>query len=79
MLFAKFLVLDEDVRDRFLDTPIDERSAAVRELLKKGVRTTKVIARPLAPSGMKFVDECKITADATRSYIRAKGMDQISS
>ncbi|WOS67115.1 hypothetical protein [Sinorhizobium fredii] len=73
MLFAKFLVLDEDVRDRFLDTPIDERSAAVRELLKKGVRTTKVIARPLAPSGMKFVDE------ATRSYIRAKGMDQISS
>ncbi|WP_267880155.1 MULTISPECIES: hypothetical protein [Sinorhizobium] len=43
------------------------------------MRTTKVIARPLAPSGMKFVDECKITADATRSYIRAKGMDQISS
>ncbi|ASY61390.1 ATPase, T2SS/T4P/T4SS family [Sinorhizobium sp. CCBAU 05631] len=65
----EFLVFDDDVRDRFLDKPIDAWSAVVRQLLKEGMESSKVIARPLALSVMKLVDDGRITADEARSFI----------
>lgn len=65
----EFLVFDDDVRDRFLDKPIDGWSAVVRQLLKEGMKSDKVIARPLAQSTMKLVDEGWITLSEARSFI----------
>ncbi|WP_113334156.1 ATPase, T2SS/T4P/T4SS family [Ochrobactrum sp. 3-3] len=65
----EFLVFDDDVRDRFLDKPIDGWSAVVRQLLKEGMKSDKVIARPLAQSTMKLVDEGWITMSEARSFI----------
>lgn len=65
----EFLVFDDDVRDRFLDKPIDGWSAVVRQLLKEGTKSSKVIARPLAQSVMTLVEQGHITIDEARSYI----------
>lgn len=65
----EFLVFDDDVRDRFLDRPIDAWSAVVRQLLKEGVESDKVIARPLAKSVMQLVDKGEVTLSEARAFI----------
>ncbi|RRD20812.1 hypothetical protein ECB98_25330 [Brucellaceae bacterium VT-16-1752] len=71
----EFLVFDEDVRDRFLDKPIDAWSAVVRGLLKEGMSSDKVIARPLAVSVMQLVEQGKITLSEARAFIPRSAFD----
>ncbi len=74
----EFLVFDEDVRDRFLDKPIDAWSAVVRGLLKEGMSSDKVIARPLAQSVMQLAKQGEITLNEAREFIPRSAFDVLA-
>lgn len=68
----EFLLFDDEVRDRFLNKPINDWSAIVADLLQQSQTDSRIVGRPMAVSLRNLVKAGTISeAEAKRFMPRA--------